>query len=53
MEQLFFMPESPRWLMANGKQDQALALLVKYRKSRIPPLIRSVVQHPYTRPSSP
>ena len=26
------MPESPRWLMANDRKEEALALLVKYRK---------------------
>ncbi|KAK4129098.1 general substrate transporter [Parathielavia appendiculata] len=33
---VFFIPESPRWLMANGKEDQALAFLVKYHGNRDP-----------------
>jgi hypothetical protein len=27
---IFFVPESPRWQMANGREDQALAFLTKY-----------------------
>ena len=27
---VFFIPESPRWNMANGREDEALAFLVKY-----------------------
>jgi MFS family permease len=27
---IFFVPESPRWQMANGREDQAYAFLVKY-----------------------
>lgn len=27
---IWFIPESPRWLMANGKTDAALEFLIKY-----------------------
>jgi hypothetical protein len=27
---IFFVPESPRWQMANGREDQAYAFLVSY-----------------------
>lgn len=27
---VFFIPESPRFLMANGREDEAIAFLVKY-----------------------
>jgi hypothetical protein len=30
---LFFMPESPRWLMQNNRKKEALEFLIKYRKS--------------------
>ncbi|KAL2170798.1 hypothetical protein VTG60DRAFT_4453 [Thermothelomyces hinnuleus] len=30
MVAVFFIPESPRFLMANGKDDEALAFLIKY-----------------------
>ena len=30
MAAVFFIPESPRFLMANGKEDQAFEFLVKY-----------------------
>ncbi|KAL2127146.1 hypothetical protein VTI74DRAFT_11254 [Chaetomium olivicolor] len=33
---VFFIPESPRFLMANGKEDEALAFLVKYHGNNDP-----------------
>ncbi|KAH6854040.1 general substrate transporter [Chaetomium sp. MPI-CAGE-AT-0009] len=30
MVSVFFIPESPRFLMANGKEEEALAFLIKY-----------------------
>jgi hypothetical protein len=30
---VFYIPESPRFLIANGKEAEALAFLVKYRES--------------------
>jgi hypothetical protein len=30
MVAVWFLPESPRWLLANGKADQAKAFLIKY-----------------------
>ncbi|KZT61065.1 general substrate transporter [Calocera cornea HHB12733] len=33
---ILFLPESPRWLMAQGKDEQALAFLVKYHGSGNP-----------------
>lgn len=33
MGAVFFLPESPRWLWAMGKQEQARQMLVKYHGS--------------------
>ena len=30
---LLFMPESPRWQMAHGKTEEALAMLIRFRES--------------------
>jgi len=27
---VFFLPESPRWMVANDRDDEAMAFLVKY-----------------------
>ncbi|GFZ51177.1 hypothetical protein JCM24511_08935 [Saitozyma sp. JCM 24511] len=42
MTLVFFIPESPRYLMANGKEDQAFDFLVKYHGNgdRDAPLVR-------------
>lgn len=42
MTLVFFIPESPRYLMANGKDDQAFDFLVKYHGNgdRDAPLVR-------------
>lgn len=32
MTLVFFIPESPRFLMAQGKEDEARAFLIKYRE---------------------
>jgi hypothetical protein len=42
MALVFFIPESPRYLMANGKEDQAFDFLVKYHGNgdRDAPLVR-------------
>ena len=33
---VFFIPESPRWLMQNGRHEEALAFLVKYHGNNDP-----------------
>jgi sugar porter (SP) family MFS transporter len=39
---VFFIPESPRWLMQNGRHEEALAFLVKYHGNNDPksPLVK-------------